>query len=205
MMVTTLRQIESLPASYPVIAGLSPEAAAIDPAIIWQRLEHYICWRFAPRACEWIVQGPGEWAPPLKPATIERADIWDHVAETWTAAVPPPSPLGYCLTCARWRFTGTVGQEATGGGFAAGFARDAFAVAADPVPAAVAEAARRLAEYWAGAGEGSGPPTGVIFETIKFESMEVTQRRGANVAAQALFNCGAADLLRPWRGPKWAS
>ena len=33
--------------------------------MVWQRIESYVAYRWTPRAVTWIVEGCGEWYPPL--------------------------------------------------------------------------------------------------------------------------------------------
>ncbi len=179
-MATVIRQIESLPAEYPTApVGLSSAVAALVK-VAWQRIEPYIAWRFSPRAVTWIVEGPGEWLPPLKPATISGVEIWSGPDE-WEAVTAMASPLGgYCLPATGpYRFTATVGSE----------------VSVAP-PGIVQEAVKRLAEYLAAEPDKPGATSertdipGVI-------NMEVS--RLATWRARAMQNSGAADLLRPYR------
>lgn len=111
-MATTLKQTEAAPVAYPAQPdGLSAGAAAIDLAMIWQRIEAYTAWRFTARNVVWLVEGPGEWEPPLAPATISGVEIWADNA--WAAAAPAASAMGYELACAGpYRFTGSVSVAA---------------------------------------------------------------------------------------------
>lgn len=176
-MATTIRQSEALPAAYPAApSGLSAAAKAIDPALIWQRIESYIAYRFTPRAVMWIATGHGEWHPPLSPATIATSELWDGAA--WETATLDPSPLdGFLLPgYGPFRFTASVG-----GG---------------EVPAAVLEAFRRLAEYMAAPRGTAGAST----ERITVPGVLTTETvRSQSWLALALQNSGAADVLRPYR------
>jgi hypothetical protein len=177
VMVATIFVSESVPGQYPAApAGLSTEAAALDPALVWQRLEAYVAWRFSERTVEWIAEGCGDWQPPLKPATIVTTEIWNGTA--WEAVTLSASPLGgYCLPgTGPYRFVGTVGVDGA------------------DVPAAVLEAYRRLAEYMAQ----------VSFEYIGARSVNVvdvgsTELGSPSWRARALQDSGAADLLRTFR------
>jgi hypothetical protein len=177
MTATTIKQTEATPEAYPdPPEGLSTEAAALDPAIVWQRLEGYIAWRFSERAVTWIAEGPGEWVPPLHVTVIDTTERWTGTA--WEVVTDLQlSPLGgYCLpACGPYRFTATVG----GGGDA---------------PASVLEAYRRLAEYMAGIDfHDIGLRTENLPDIASFEFAPPSWR------AQALVNSGAADLLRNYR------
>jgi len=176
-MATIIQQTESLPAEYPAEPhNLSPAVAAVA----WQRIEPYIAWRFSPRAVTWIVEGPGEWLPPLKPATISAVEIWSGPDE-WEAVTADASPLGgYNLPATGpYRFSGEVGSAVT-----------------VPLPAVVAEAVIRLAEYLA-AEPGSPGATSEKTDIPGVINTEVS--RLASWRARAMQNSGAADLLRPYR------
>jgi hypothetical protein len=172
-MAETIKQDEATPASYPAApSGLSAAAAAIDPAIVWQRIDAYTARRYAARAVTWVVEGPGEWVPPLAPATVSATEIWNGAA--WEAVTLSPSPLGgYVLPgCGPYRFTASVG--------------------AGTVPAAVNEAYRRLAEYLASAPQ----PAGVRQENVEGVGSFEYDLTGV---ARAMERSGAGDLLRPYR------
>ena len=179
-MAVTLKQTESPPAAYPdPPAGLSAEATAILDAV-WKRIEAYVAFRTTVRDVSWIVEGCGEWVPPLKPATIATVEIWE--ADAWQAVTLPPSPLGgYVLPgCGPYRFTGTAGDD------------DA------DVPADLAEAFRRLAEYMAAAVDLEHAGARTVSETVP-DVYTGTIERSPAWMAQALINSGAADLLRQYR------
>lgn len=165
-MATTLKQIES------------------DPGTdhLWQRIEAYIAHRFSERAVTWIVEGPGEWEPPLAPATIASVDIWNGTA--WETCTAPDAPLGgYWLAGeGPYRFQGTVG--------------------AGPTPAPVLEAYERLSDFLADVKDDEGQlvrPAGVSQwrRDVGDVSFEATQNSAW--IARALELSGAADLLRPYR------
>lgn len=175
-MATTIKQTEAIPASYPSTpSGLSTAAAALDPDMIWQRIEAYTAWRYTSRAVTWIVEGCGEWQPPLAPATIATVEVWQ--ADAWEAVTLSPSPMGgYVLPGGTYRFGGTVGSGT--------------------VPPAVEEAFRRLAEYMAASKKGS---PGTTRERVTAGSVTVDKSRSASWAAQAMANSGGGDLLRNFR------
>lgn len=176
MTATTLRQTEVAPETYPDLPdGLSAAAAALEPAVLWQRIEGYIAWRFSPRGVVWIAEGPGDWAPPLAPATITTVEEWRGA--TWQETTLDASPLGgYVLKgCGPYRISGEVGDL-------------------DEVPAIVNEAVKRLAEYTAA----------FHFEHIDIRSENVPDVYQAEYGspswrARALQDSGAADLLRDYR------
>jgi hypothetical protein len=176
VMAVTIKQTEGAPDDYPETpSGLSTAAAALDPNMIWQRIEAYTAHRYTSRSIEWVVEGCGEWHPPLAPATIATVEEWQ--ADVWEVATLLPSPLGgYVLPGGTFRFVGTVG--------------------AGDVPEIVNEAFRRLAEYMAAAKNGS---PGTTRERVTAGSITVDKSRSASWAAQAMANSGAGDLLRNYR------
>ncbi|RDL52103.1 hypothetical protein BLJAPNOD_03254 [Ensifer sp. M14] len=175
-MATTIKQVEAIPAAYPATpSGLSTAAAALDPDMIWQRIEAYTAHRYTSRAIEWITEGCGEWHPPLAPATVSTVEVWQ--ADAWESVTLSPSPMGgYVLPGGTYRFVGTVGSGT--------------------VPEIVNEAFRRLAEYMAAAKKGS---PGTTRERVTAGSVTVDKSRAASWAAQAMANSGAGDLLRNFR------
>lgn len=177
-MAATIRQVEAIPSAYPATpSGLSTAAAALDATVIWQRIEAYIAWRWTERDVEWIVEGCGEWHPPLTPATIATVEIWRSGA--WEDTAIAASPLGYCLPGGTFRFKGTVGGGSP----------------APVVPTAVNEAFRRLAEYMA-ADVGTA---GARSESIRIGDISESIRRSPSWMAEAMSNSGAGDLLRNYR------
>ncbi|KIZ32642.1 hypothetical protein, partial [Rhodopseudomonas palustris] len=107
-MATTIKQNESEPLTYPdAPEGLSAAAVAIPAPVIWERIEAYVAHRWAERDIEWLVEGPGEWSPPLAPATIATVEVWS-AADEWEACTPNASPFGgYWLSATGpFRFTG---------------------------------------------------------------------------------------------------
>ena len=130
-MADLLQETEAIPASYPVPpSGLSPPAAALEAAMIWQRIEAYRRTRYTARAITWIIQArAGEhWTPPLVPVAAHTAEKWH--AGAWNPIKFHDGPTGLCTASEGvFRITARIG-----GG--------------DPPPA-VAEAFRRLAEYMA--------------------------------------------------------
>ncbi|MGD9846668.1 MAG: hypothetical protein AB7O60_03345 [Variibacter sp.] len=169
-MATTIKQTESLPESYPV---LSP---AVSDAV-WQRIESYTAHRFTSRQVVWIVEGCGEWMPPLAPATVTKVEIWSS-ADVWEDVTANASPCGgYWLPATGpYRFTATVGADAE-------------------LPVIVATAAQRLSTYMAAK---PGKP-GATSESVSAGSISVSHRRSESWMAAAMQNSGAADLLRGYR------
>jgi hypothetical protein len=174
-MATTIKQTESEPESYPTT---SPAVTLND--IVWQRIEPYIRHRYTPRAVEWIVEGPGEWSPPLQPATISTVEVWSRAGE-WEACTPDAGSLGgYWLSASGpFRFTGTVGGGSP----------------APIVPAIIWEAVKRLSAFFSAK---QGTP-GVRSESISAGSISINRTRDTMAMADAMRQSGAADLLRGFR------
>jgi hypothetical protein len=100
--MATVIQINETPSpTFPATPSpLSVAAKAIGPAVIWQRIESYIVWRWTPRDVNWVVEGPGEFHPTLAPATIATVEAWSRGANVWETATLDASPLGgYVLPC----------------------------------------------------------------------------------------------------------
>jgi hypothetical protein len=179
-MATVIEQMEAQPASYPdAPSGLSAAAAALDKAVVWQRIESFTALRFGTRAVIWIVEGPGEWHIPLIPVspTVTK-EVWSRGAEAWETATLSPSPLGgvYLPCTGPYRFTAEVGYATVS-------------------IATINEAFRRAAEYMAAK---PGKP-GASSESVAAGSITVSHRRSESWMASALQNSGAADLLRAYR------
>lgn len=176
-MAVTIKQTEAIPASYPPVPpGLSVAAAALDGDVIWARIESYIAHRWKSRAVVWIVEGEGEWTPPLTPATVSTVEVWENYA--WTTTTLYDAPLGgYELPGdGPYRLTATVGSGT--------------------VPAAVNEAFKRLAEYMAESVEKHGAGR---FEIDLGGAIKEAFDRNPAWMARAIQNSGAGDLLRPYR------
>ena len=181
MLATTVLQNEDAPATWPAApAGLSDEAAAIDPAVIWQRLECWVAYRWTPRAVTWVIDGPGAWSAPLSPATVSASYRWN--GDAWEDYTLPAGPFGHDLPMGQFKVVATVG-----GG---------------DVPEPVAEAYRRLAEYSAEIGERGmlkDAPGASSYSADIGGSLQESFTRPSAWAARALQYSGAADLLRPYR------
>lgn len=172
-MAETLTQDERLPAIHPPVDGV---AAGTDLGLLWERIEAFVAWRWTPRPVLWVVEGPGDWAPPLRPATLGLVEGWRN--ESWEAVTLPASPFGgLVLGCGLWRIEAEVGRG--------------------PIPAGVQEAVRRLAAYLAGAP--SDAPSGAASYSVKLGTITEDIKRDPDHLAWALINSGAADLLRPYR------
>lgn len=191
-MPSTLSIEEGVPEDgYPVIAvGNGPQTAKIVETA-WQRVESWIAHRWGERPVTFIVEGPGEWVPPLRPFTPDTIEAW--IDNAWVSAVVAPSPLGgFCLDrVGPFRFIGDLGSI-------------------DEPPRAVKEAVFRLAEYY-NAIDGvpaSERPLSKIKATEAYSDddgvttvLRDVEREQANPnwIARAMQMSGAADLLRPWR------
>ncbi|MET4254060.1 hypothetical protein [Bradyrhizobium sp. LA6.7] len=177
-MACAIKQTESAPASYPATPSGVSSAVTDLATTIWQRIEAYVAYRWTSRAVVWVVEGPGEWHPPLSPATISTVEVWSCGANDWEDCTPPASPLGgYWLPASGpFRFTGTVGAGAT-------------------VPDNVKEAFKRLGAYMVAK---PGTP-GARSERISAGSIDIQRSRSESWMASALQNSGAADLLRTYR------
>lgn len=181
-MAMTLEQTESEPVAFPAVPdGLTEDAAALDSAAIWQRIEAYVAHRWSERDVTWVAEGPGEWVPPLTPAIITNTQVWSSAGEFELVELAA-SPLGgfHLPATGPYKFAGTVGGGSP----------------SPQVPAAVGEAFRRLAEYMA---QRPGL-AGATFEQESIgDALSNSHRRSAAWLAMALQNSGAADLLRPFR------
>ncbi|RNC93927.1 MAG: hypothetical protein ED558_13850 [Oricola sp.] len=165
-MATTIKQTEAIPASYP--NGLGDH--------VWQRIEAYVAHRWTEREVIWTVEGPGEWSPPLTPATIDTVEVWNGTG--WETCTAPDAPLGGFWLAGEgpYRFTATVG-----GG---------------DVPAAVHEAATRLSDYLA---ETADMPAGTRSYSYQIGEIAERFRADPDATGKAMQNSGAADLLRSYR------
>lgn len=201
-MAETMRTIEAIPESWPVI----PETALIqvqdsngqpvaigDQSWVWQRIESYCAHRWTPREVTWLVQGDGIWTPPLWPATITKVEHW---SSDWAARVVDISPWGgIVLRGDAHRITAIVGAD-------------------NPAPPAVIKAAARLTNYlmqqidpqdpdlWATSMRWIVTPEMKDGETAPGHKTQESYTRPADYIAKALQYSGAADLLRPYRRAK---
>jgi hypothetical protein len=160
--------------------GLSAAAASVDPAVVWARIEAWTATRWTPRAVTFVVEGPGEFVPPLEPFAPGPLRRWG--SSGWEAAEPAAGPLGYHFPAGTFELSGVAGSEN------------------ELPPAAVWEAFARLAEYFAATPDrhaGSSRKTVDLDGTI-----QISVERSPTWMARALVNSGAADLLRPYRGPR---
>lgn len=175
-MATTISQTEAVPSAYPdVPEGLSEAAAALDSDMIWARIEAYVAHRWTARNVVWVVEGDGEWTPPLTPATVSGVEAWQN--NSWVETTPDPSPLGgYDFDLGSYRITASVG-----GG---------------TVPAEVNEAFRRLAEYMAETDDRVGVSS---YSVSIGGALSEEYQRAPSWLARAMSNSGAGDLLRKYR------
>lgn len=176
MKADTISELEAIPASYPPRpSGLSDAADALDPNTIWQRIEAYTAHRYTERAVTWVVEGKGHWGFPLSPATLTGAEKW--TGEAWEAVTLSEGPYGYCLDDeGPYRIEADVGSG--------------------PVPVAVQEAYRRLAEYLADETDRAGVSDYMV---NMGGAIQESYKRNPAWIARAMQYSGAADLLRPYR------
>lgn len=162
-----VKQAEAIPESYPDVDGVTGDALAIA----WQRVEHFIAWRYSPREVVWRVEADGcEWQAPLAPVVSLTVQNGDE-----TPYEPESGPLGgWMLPCGIVTVTATVG--------------------AGPAPAAVLEAVKRYAGFIASVAQ---LPAGIT--RIGSGALSLSYRADQVNSAMALVNSGAADLLRAYR------
>ena len=174
-MARTLKITEGTPTAYPAVT--TPVHAPTEQflASIWQRIEAYIRFRWAERSCIFIVEGPGEWASPLEPATVTATDLWNS-SDAWETVTLRAAPFGgYDLASGIYQITATVGST-------------------DEPPAAVLEAFSRLAQYMnMHQGDSADAKASAIQDVGSVEYW------APNIAARAMQYSGAGDLLRPYR------
>ena len=170
----TAHQQEMLPDSYAAIDVLGSD----ELAIAWQRIERYIAFRYSPREVVWRVLSDGcDWHPPLAPVVSLTVS---------TGGETPYEPAfgsmgGYVLPSGIVTVTAIVG--------------------AGPVPAAVAEAIKRLAEYYASE---KPMPTGARSYSASVGQLSESMIADPAHLGRAIQNSGAADLLRAYRkAPAW--
>ena len=177
-MIDLLHVDEGQPSAYPdPPSGLSPAAAALDAAPLWQRLEGWMAWRWGERTVSWVVQGRGLWSTALRPATVQTVEVWDATATDWTATTLPAAPLGLQVPDGVYRITALVGST-------------------DTPPPDVLEAYRRYAEYTADFAHAGRVATS---SSRRVGDITVSSERPAAWQAKALHYSGAADLLRRYR------
>lgn len=175
-MVTIRSEIEAF-GPYPTVShDLSADLSA---DVVWQRIEAWVNWRWSPREVVWLVEGCGEFVPPLHPATVTSVEFWSD--EAYAPDVTRSGPLGGVLLTA------------------AGVYRIKATVGAGPVPAAVESAFARLYDYFlaCGAEEYEGARS---YSLTAVSGAAKRVSRHAEWKARALELSGAADLLRPWAG-----
>ncbi|MEP1592885.1 hypothetical protein [Sulfitobacter sp.] len=177
MTIDVVKQFEDVPAEYPAApSGLSPAAAALDAAMIWQRIEAYTAWRFTLREVVWTLIGDGgdQFNPRLTPVVSREGHVWRQ--EAWVPVSLLEGPLGIILPSdGTFKITAQVGDG--------------------DMPAVFSEAFRRLAEYLA---PGEKHPGASGFKT-GLASIDIEETRSATWVAKAMQYSGAADLLRNYR------
>lgn len=179
-MAITLEIQESAPLEYPEIDNLPDARFGTDADAIWQRIECWIGHRWGKRDVIFIVEGPGDWTPPLVPFSTLTIEVWHD--DEWVSAVVPPTPLGgYRLDFpGPFRFAGVAGST-------------------DAPPPAVKEAYRRLITYSSSIIGHDGGAKGAVTRS-DYAGENAGGREFVNGwAGKAIQYSGAADLLRPWR------
>lgn len=198
-MAELMREIEGLPEHWPdipeadLIPITDPHGSLVksDLSWVWQRIEAYCRERWTPREVVWLVQGCGQWEPPLAPVRLMQVESWSG---EWLASAAKASPWGHIgLSGDAHRITALVGEN-------------------NPVPPVVMKAAGRLANYLAQQIDGSDPDlwatkmrwivTPDVQEQVQPARTEESYERAADYIAKALQYSGAADLLRPYRRMK---
>lgn len=174
---------------------------------LWLRIEQWIAYRWGPRSVEWIVEGPGDWLPPLAPYEVDKAERWN--GSEYEETTLSSGPLGLLLGGGLYRVTCTVGSQEYPCGL-------------------VQEAARRMSDYLQEgrvlglvASKGSttvnnvvptsgrfshqyvAPPGSLQGEGVSGPGRDISEEfeRPMNWQSRALFYSGAADLLRRLRRP----
>lgn len=174
-----IRVDEGVPESHPNVVLREGEPDELVPDHVWERIEQWVAHRWAARQVQWTVEGPGAFVASLAPADIILVEVW---REGWATVEPIEGPYGPILPgVGPYRITATVG-------------------AGNALPAAVEEAARRLALYMEAEEEGK-PGASSYSVAIGGGAVSENYRRNAAWMARAIHNSGAADLLRPWRLP----
>lgn len=176
-MIKTLSREESVPSNYPAMpSGLSTEAQNIPSDAVWQRIEGWIAYRWTERQVTWVLEGPGEWEPELKPYQLDTTEVWR--GDGYENITLQPGPLGYRLEFCTYKIKATVGINQT-------------------PPEAVLEAYRRYAEYVADTSEFGYVATSGTQDIDG--ALSLSMDRPASWQAKAMHYSGAADLLRAWR------
>jgi hypothetical protein len=176
-MATTLKISEVSPAIYPALSTpvSLPPGVSIDA--VWRRIEDWTAYRWGARDAVFIVEGPGNWTAPVLPTTFDVTEIWRD--DAWEAVTLRPTALGglFLPELAHYRIAATVGAD-------------------DAPPPAVEEAVRRLAQYFGNVAINAQQSR--LASGFKLDDVDV-QFSEPHVAAKAMKESGAADLLRRYR------
>ncbi|MEM8551086.1 MAG: hypothetical protein AAGF45_01810 [Pseudomonadota bacterium] len=152
MSAVTLRQEEGLPSGYP------PVLEDVEDFWAWDRVEAWCDRRWIERTVTWVVEGPGDWRPPLWPTGELTVSIWQDGA--WEPFTAEPSPLGgLVLDDDTYQIVATVGDGST-------------------IPFAVRQAVHRLAAY----GKSQSSMGSAIRKEIGDVAIETTATAGARAA-----------------------
>jgi hypothetical protein len=186
-MTQTLKITESTPNQNPFWYTSLPVTPGVDSSVVWRRLESYVSQRWSARDIEFIVEGCGEWTPPITPFDVETIEVWSQGAQEYETVELQASPLGgwFLPATGPYRFSGVAGDSG----------ESTFA------PAEVMEAFRRLSEYYAAATTDTGT-IGASSERVNLAGgLETEIDRNPRWLADAMRNSGAGDLLRKYRYP----
>ena len=185
-MTELFEEIEVPPASYPPEPsglGAVPEVQTGVPMplsadVIWPRIEAWIDQRWTSRSVTWIVEGPGDFDPPLSPINSASTDLWNGSA--WESVTLDASFMG------GWSLPGDgpyrINADVGGG----------------TVPEVVNQAYRRLHDYMACT---PGRPTYTQHSTA-LDIISENWSKPEVMLARAMQNSGAGDLLRVYRRTK---
>lgn len=150
--------------------------------VAWQRVESWVAYRWSVRTAEFIVEGPGEWLPNVRPFAPSSIEQW--IENAWVSTVVGPSPTGgYCLDgVGPYRFIGELGTDT-------------------PPPPVVKEAVWRLAKYLEAIEATPSDERGLTRHKVDLgNALSIEREHAANWMPRAMQLSGAADLLRPYRG-----
>lgn len=190
-MADTIRQTESPPDRNPIeVTGQGPSSR-----LIWERIDAYIAHRWTPRSVVWIVEGAGDWTPPLTPVVTATGEKWESNA--WVSVTLTEGPYGYdLLSDGPYRITATVG-----GGDLPAVVDEAYDRLFRYVYAVQRTPGERLAYRKVTMNSYENRPIQYTpsQEAVRQQEVDGAVEYAANWPAKAMQLSGAADLLRPYR------